>query len=46
MSYGHDVYSANDSRTIDEFLNHIDGLMYKHKEERRRTSDANSTEQK
>jgi diguanylate cyclase (GGDEF)-like protein len=46
MSYGYDVYSANDSRTIDEFLNHIDGLMYKHKERRRRTSDINSAEQK
>jgi diguanylate cyclase (GGDEF)-like protein len=36
MSYGHDVYTAGQSRSITEFLNHIDGLMYQHKAERRR----------
>ena len=36
MSYGHDVYTTNSGRSIEDFINHIDSLMYKHKEERRR----------
>jgi diguanylate cyclase (GGDEF)-like protein len=36
MSYGYDVYTAGKSRSINEFLNHVDGLMYQHKAERRR----------
>ena len=39
ISYGYDVYVADGSRSIEEFLTHIDGLMYKHKQERRRASD-------
>jgi diguanylate cyclase (GGDEF)-like protein len=35
MSYGHDVYTTNSGRSIEGFINHIDSLMYKHKEERR-----------
>jgi diguanylate cyclase (GGDEF)-like protein len=36
MSYGYDVYTAGQSRSITEFLNHVDSLMYQHKAERRR----------
>jgi diguanylate cyclase (GGDEF)-like protein len=39
ISYGYDVFIADGSRSIEEFLSHIDGLMYKHKQERRRSSD-------
>jgi diguanylate cyclase (GGDEF)-like protein len=39
MSYGHDVFTADGSKKIDEFLAHIDSLMYNHKRERRRSSD-------
>jgi diguanylate cyclase (GGDEF)-like protein len=39
ISYGYDVFVADGSGSIDDFLNHIDSLMYKHKEERRRSSD-------
>jgi len=39
ISYGFDVYTTGGSRTIDEFLTHIDSLMYRNKEERRRASD-------
>nr|AGS52368.1 diguanylate cyclase/phosphodiesterase (GGDEF & EAL domains) with GAF sensor [uncultured bacterium contig00073] len=35
ISYGYDIYTADGSRPIEEFLNHIDALMYKQKEERR-----------
>jgi diguanylate cyclase (GGDEF)-like protein len=35
MSYGYDVYTVGQSRSINEFLNHVDGLMYQHKAERR-----------
>jgi diguanylate cyclase (GGDEF)-like protein len=34
ISYGFDIYTTG-SRQIEEFLNHVDGLMDKHKEERR-----------
>jgi diguanylate cyclase (GGDEF)-like protein len=36
MSYGYDVYAAGQSHSINEFLNHVDSLMYQHKAERRR----------
>jgi diguanylate cyclase (GGDEF)-like protein len=39
MSYGYDVYTAGQSRSINEFLNHVDSLMYRHKAERRRKKD-------
>jgi diguanylate cyclase (GGDEF)-like protein len=39
ISYGYDTYAVNSGRSINEFLKHIDGLMYKHKNERRRSSD-------
>jgi diguanylate cyclase (GGDEF)-like protein len=35
MSYGYDVYTTNSGRSVREFINHIDSLMYKHKEKRR-----------
>jgi diguanylate cyclase (GGDEF)-like protein len=33
MSYGFDVYTTNSGRSIDDFIAHIDALMYKQKEE-------------
>ena len=39
ISYGYDVYTTGGSKKIEEFLTHIDSLMYKNKEERRRASD-------
>jgi diguanylate cyclase (GGDEF)-like protein len=39
MSYGCDVFTTGQNRSIEEFLTHIDSLMYKHKSERRRRSD-------
>jgi diguanylate cyclase (GGDEF)-like protein len=39
ISYGHDVYTADGSRKIEEFLAAIDGLMYRHKAEHRRSGD-------
>jgi diguanylate cyclase (GGDEF)-like protein len=39
ISYGFDVYTACGSESIEEFLIRIDSLMYKHKQERRRSSD-------
>jgi diguanylate cyclase (GGDEF)-like protein len=35
MSYGYDVYTAGKSRSITEFLNHVDSLMYQQKALRR-----------
>jgi diguanylate cyclase (GGDEF)-like protein len=47
ISYGYDVYNTNAGVSITDFLNHIDGLMYKHKNERRRSSDkANNQEER
>jgi hypothetical protein len=37
MSYGCDVFTTGESRSIKEFLNHVDVLMYQHKAERRRS---------
>jgi diguanylate cyclase (GGDEF)-like protein len=39
ISYGSDIYTADGNLSIDDFLNHIDGLMYKQKERRRRSGD-------
>jgi diguanylate cyclase (GGDEF)-like protein len=39
MSYGCDVYTTGQNQSINEFLTHIDTLMYKQKGERRRSSD-------
>jgi diguanylate cyclase (GGDEF)-like protein len=39
ISYGYDVYSADSNISVNDFLRHIDSLMYKHKNERRRKSD-------
>jgi diguanylate cyclase (GGDEF)-like protein len=36
ISYGYDVYTTNSGRPIEDFIVHIDRLMYQHKEERRR----------
>ena len=42
ISYGYDVYTADGSKSMTEFMNHIDSLMYIHKNERRRSSDQRS----
>ena len=39
ISHGYDVYTADGKRSMTEFLSHIDSLMYKNKNERRRSSD-------
>ena len=39
ISYGYDVYTADGTQSFTELLNHIDTLMYKNKNERRRLSD-------
>jgi diguanylate cyclase (GGDEF)-like protein len=39
ISYGYDIYTADGKQSMEEFLNHIDSLMYTHKQERRRASD-------
>jgi PleD family two-component response regulator len=39
ISYGMDVFVTHSGRSIEEFLAHIDSLMYKHKAERRRRTD-------
>jgi diguanylate cyclase (GGDEF)-like protein len=39
ISYGFDVYTADGSRSLKEFLTHLDSLMYKHKRDRRRAGD-------
>jgi diguanylate cyclase (GGDEF)-like protein len=44
ISYGCDVYSAASEMSITDFLKHIDGLMYKHKNKRRRLSDKQEKE--
>jgi diguanylate cyclase (GGDEF)-like protein len=37
ISWGYDVYTTNSGQSIQEFLAHIDNLMYQHKESRRKT---------
>jgi len=44
ISYGYDIFDTGGQRTINEFLEHIDTMMYKHKEEKRRISDRIKTE--
>ena len=39
ISYGYDIFTTNTNQTIEEFLAHIDKLMFKSRENRRRTSD-------
>jgi diguanylate cyclase (GGDEF)-like protein len=39
ISYGYDMFTQDGRQPVEEFLNHIDGLMYKNKRERRRSSD-------
>jgi diguanylate cyclase (GGDEF)-like protein len=39
ISYGYDMFTSGGSRSIEEFLSHIDSLMYRHKEKRRRAGD-------
>jgi diguanylate cyclase (GGDEF)-like protein len=39
MSYGYDIYTTGGAQSMNEFLRHIDTLMYKHKAERRRKED-------
>ena len=36
ISFGYDIFTTNSGHSIREFLNHIDRLMYKYKEARRR----------
>ena len=36
MSYGYDIFTTNSGHSIREFLNHIDRLMYRYKEARRK----------
>jgi diguanylate cyclase (GGDEF)-like protein len=43
ISYGYDTYAPGGSRSIEEFLNHIDNLMYKNKAARRRSGDFRSS---
>jgi diguanylate cyclase (GGDEF)-like protein len=46
ISYGYDVYNTHSGIPITDFLKHIDGLMYKHKNERRRSSDKENNQEK
>ena len=39
FSYGYDIYIQDGRQSVAEFLNHIDSLMYKNKEKRRRWDD-------
>ena len=39
ISYGYDIFTTGGNQTIDEFLTHIDTLMYDHKAHNRRVSD-------
>ncbi|MDR3139798.1 MAG: GGDEF domain-containing protein, partial [Treponema sp.] len=39
ISYGWDVFTANSGLSVEEFLAHIDSLMYRHKAEQRRSTD-------
>jgi len=38
ISYGYDIYSQSRYKSMDDFISHVDKLMYKQKEERRRIS--------
>ncbi|MDR0599626.1 MAG: GGDEF domain-containing protein [Treponema sp.] len=39
ISYGHDVYTPGSGKSIHDFLGHIDALMYRNKNDRRRAED-------
>jgi diguanylate cyclase (GGDEF)-like protein len=39
ISYGWDVFTTNSGQSIEDFLAHIDSLMYRHKAEQRRSTD-------
>jgi len=39
ISYGYDVFTSDGKQSMEKFLSHIDSLMYKHKQERRRSGD-------
>ncbi|MDR0487532.1 MAG: GGDEF domain-containing protein [Treponema sp.] len=39
ISYGYGVYTADGRQPMEEFLRHIDGLMYENKHEHRRSGD-------
>jgi diguanylate cyclase (GGDEF)-like protein len=39
ISYGCDIFTTGGDQSIDDFLVHVDSLMYKHKAERRRAED-------
>ena len=39
ISFGYDIFTTDGKQTIDEFLAHIDTLMYDHKAQNRRISD-------
>jgi diguanylate cyclase (GGDEF)-like protein len=43
MSYGYDIYTTGGTQSMNEFLKHIDTLMYRHKVERRRKEDSAGT---
>jgi diguanylate cyclase (GGDEF)-like protein len=43
ISYGMDVFTTHGNQSIEEFLVHIDSLMYKNKAERRRRHTDNQT---
>jgi diguanylate cyclase (GGDEF)-like protein len=42
MSYGYDIYTTGGTQSMDEFLKHIDTLMYRDKAERRRKEDGDT----
>jgi diguanylate cyclase (GGDEF)-like protein len=46
ISYGYDVYNTHAGVPITDFLKHIDGLMYKQKNERRRSSDKENNQER
>jgi diguanylate cyclase (GGDEF)-like protein len=46
ISYGYGMYNVHSGMPITDFLKHIDGLMYKHKNERRRSSDKENNQEK
>ena len=46
ISYGYGIYAADGSQPIESFLQHIDSLMYKNKQERRRLGDKASEAEK
>ena len=39
FSNGYDIFKQDGSVSMEEFMKHIDSLMYKHKQERRRSTD-------